>query len=80
MESMVVIFGLMILLGAWRLFPNLFSARCPICNARLDSIQELEHISGWLGWHLVWHNFFCPSCGYRWRRIELVRRPKEIGA
>jgi C4-type Zn-finger protein len=80
MESIVVVLGLMMLLGVWWLFPNLFSARCPICNTRLDSIQELEQISDWQGWRLVWHNFVCPSCGYRWRRIEVVRRPKRMGA
>lgn len=69
---------IIMLFGVWRLVPKFFAARCPICYARLESIEELEEIRRWQNWHVVWHRFFCIECGYRWRRIELVRRPKEL--
>jgi len=62
----------------WQLLPKLFAARCPVCNARLESVEQLDEIYHWQTWRLVWHHFFCGDCGYRWRRIEIGRRPKEL--
>lgn len=76
MELFFIVLGLIILFFMWRLFPDWFAARCPICYARFDSIDELDEIRHYQDWHLVWHNFYCPSCGYRWRRIEISKSTK----
>ena len=71
--------GLVFLIGIIRMFPNVFRPHCPICSAALESI-DLETIGGWQSWFLVWHKFICPDCWYRWRRIEIARRPKGTEA
>jgi C4-type Zn-finger protein len=69
--------GLMLafLFGIIKLFPNVLHPRCPICYGSLES-SALETIGSWHRWSLVWHNFVCSECWYRWRRIEIARYPK----
>ena len=61
MEWVALSIFLGILIGTWRLFPTLFSAPCPICFARLQSIPEPIAILGMFGWCLLGLASLCVS-------------------
>ncbi len=78
MEWLILILSLVILLGTLRFYPDAIAPHCPICAARFQSIPDRVELFSVFGWYVVWHEFVCPQCLYRWRRLEIVRRPKGI--
>lgn len=75
--GLVIGFGVVFAISVWVLNPDLLAARCPYCNAPLDSSIEGNPIRSLQGLEIVRRTFRCTRCLYSHERMWLNRREPE---
>jgi C4-type Zn-finger protein len=77
MDWLWLIFGVAEILLLWRIFPDLFAPRCPICGARLQPHERTHTLFQWHDWETCWHNYICPQCLFRQDYLRIVQKSKD---
>jgi hypothetical protein len=62
MDWLLLIFGVAVILLLWRIFPDLFAPRCPLCGARLEPNDFARGTFHWRDWIIGWRQYICPQC------------------